>query len=71
MAVRANGLLLGHSGVRPLVVQRLVALLNAGYVPACRSTGSLGASGDLGAVGARVSAAARRGPAFGTAPAPS
>ncbi len=47
IAVRANGLLLGHSGVRPLVVQRLVALLNSGYVPVVPSIGSLGASGDL------------------------
>ncbi len=47
IAVRANGLLLGHSGVRPLVVQRLVALLNSGYVPVVPRTGSLGASGDL------------------------
>jgi histidine ammonia-lyase len=47
MAVRANGLLLGHSGVRPVVVERVVALLNAGYVPSVPRTGSLGASGDL------------------------
>jgi histidine ammonia-lyase len=47
MAVRANGLLLGHSGVRPVVVQRVVALLNSGYVPRVPRTGSLGASGDL------------------------
>jgi histidine ammonia-lyase len=47
MAVRANGLLLGHSGVRPLVVARIVELLNAGYVPLVPRTGSLGASGDL------------------------
>ncbi|MBV9816931.1 MAG: aromatic amino acid lyase [Solirubrobacterales bacterium] len=47
MAVRCNGLLLGHSGVRPLVLQRVAALLNAGYVPRVPRTGSLGASGDL------------------------
>ncbi len=47
MAVRANGLLLGHSGVRPIVVQRVAALLNGGYVPCVPQTGSLGASGDL------------------------
>ncbi|MDQ6835260.1 MAG: histidine ammonia-lyase [Actinomycetota bacterium] len=47
MAVRANGLLRGHSGVRPLVIERVVALLNAGYVPRVPRTGSLGASGDL------------------------
>jgi len=47
MAVRLNGLLLGHSGVRPLVLQRVAALLNGGYVPRVPRTGSLGASGDL------------------------
>jgi histidine ammonia-lyase len=47
MAVRLNGLLLGHSGVRPLVIERVAELLNAGYVPVVPRTGSLGASGDL------------------------
>jgi histidine ammonia-lyase len=47
MAVRANGLLLGHSGTRPVVIERVVALLNAGLVPRVPRTGSLGASGDL------------------------
>ncbi|HET9102675.1 MAG TPA: histidine ammonia-lyase [Solirubrobacteraceae bacterium] len=47
MAVRANGLLLGHSGVRPVVVQRIAALLNSPYTPCVPRTGSLGASGDL------------------------
>ena len=47
MAVRLNGLLLGHSGVRPLVIERVAELLNGGYVPRVPRTGSLGASGDL------------------------
>ena len=47
MAVRLNGLLRGHSGVRPLVIERVAELLNAGYVPRVPRTGSLGASGDL------------------------
>jgi len=47
IAIRANGLLLGHSGVRPVIVERLVALLNSGYVPVVPRIGSLGASGDL------------------------
>jgi histidine ammonia-lyase len=47
MAVRLNGLLLGHSGIRPLVIERVAELLNAGYVPHVPRTGSLGASGDL------------------------
>jgi histidine ammonia-lyase len=47
MAVRANGLLLGHSGVRPVIIERILELLNAGYIPRVPQTGSLGASGDL------------------------
>lgn len=47
IAVRINGLLLGHSGIRPLVLERVAALLNAGFVPRVPRTGSLGASGDL------------------------
>jgi histidine ammonia-lyase len=47
MAIRLNGLLRGHSGIRPMVLHRIVALLNAGLVPRVPATGSLGASGDL------------------------
>jgi histidine ammonia-lyase len=47
MAVRLNGLLIGHSGVRPIVLERVAGLLNGGYVPVVPRTGSLGASGDL------------------------
>jgi histidine ammonia-lyase len=47
VAARLNGLLCGHSGVRPLVLERSAALLNAGLVPVVPRTGSLGASGDL------------------------
>lgn len=47
MAVRANGLLRGHSGVRPLVLDQIAALLNGGFAPRVPRTGSLGASGDL------------------------
>jgi histidine ammonia-lyase len=47
IAVRANGLLRAHSGVRPVVLERIAALLNGGYVPRVPRTGSLGASGDL------------------------
>ena len=47
MAVRLNGLLLGHSGVRPVVLERVVQLLNEGFTPRVPQTGSLGASGDL------------------------
>jgi histidine ammonia-lyase len=47
MLVRANSLCRGCSGVRPVVVDTLVAMLNRGVTPAVPSRGSLGASGDL------------------------
>lgn len=37
----------GLSGVRPVVVERLIALLNAGITPVVPERGSVGASGDL------------------------
>jgi len=37
----------GHSGVRPVVAQTLVDMLNAGVTPLVPRKGSLGASGDL------------------------
>jgi histidine ammonia-lyase len=47
MLLRVRSLALGHSGVRPLVAQALVDLLNAGITPWVPEHGSLGASGDL------------------------
>ncbi len=47
MVLRVNALLAGHSGVRPELVDHLVAMLNAGVVPCVPSRGSVGASGDL------------------------
>jgi histidine ammonia-lyase len=47
MLLRARTLAMGYSGVRPVVVHRLVELLNAGVVPSVPEYGSLGASGDL------------------------
>lgn len=47
MAIRLNSLQRAHSGVRPIVLERIVALLNADLVPRVPRTGSLGASGDL------------------------
>jgi histidine ammonia-lyase len=47
IAIRLNGLLLGHSGIRSVVIRRAAELLNAGFVPCVPRTGSLGASGDL------------------------
>jgi histidine ammonia-lyase len=47
MLVRANMLAKGNSGVRPLVAQTIIDMLNAGVTPFVPEKGSLGASGDL------------------------
>lgn len=47
MAIRADTLAHGTSGVRPLLADTYVAMLNAGVTPHVPSKGSLGASGDL------------------------
>jgi len=47
MLLRANALAKGLSGVRPVVVETLCAMLNAGVHPVIPSQGSVGASGDL------------------------
>lgn len=47
LLLRAQSLALGHSGVRPEVVELLLALLNAGAHPVIPAQGSVGASGDL------------------------
>jgi histidine ammonia-lyase len=45
--LRARTLAMGYSGVRPVVVETLLAMLDAGVVPPVHEHGSLGASGDL------------------------
>ena len=47
LALRANALAKGLSGVRPVVVETLCAMLNRGVHPVIPSQGSVGASGDL------------------------
>ena len=47
LVARVNALVMGYSGVREVVVDHLVALLNEGVHPVVPSRGSLGASGDL------------------------
>ncbi len=44
---RINSLSLGHSGVRPELLERLVLLFNEGVIPLVPSQGSVGSSGDL------------------------
>ena len=47
MVTRINALVKGYSGVREVVVDHLLTLLNEGVHPVVKSRGSLGASGDL------------------------
>jgi histidine ammonia-lyase len=47
MFLRLKTLASGHTGVRPVVVETLAALLNAGITPVVHEYGSLGCSGDL------------------------
>ncbi len=47
MVLRANSLVKDTSGVRPLIPERLVEMLNAGIHPVVPEQGSVGASGDL------------------------
>ncbi|MGO9499155.1 MAG: histidine ammonia-lyase [Solirubrobacteraceae bacterium] len=47
MLLRARTLAMGCSGARPVVAERILALLGAGLTPVVPEYGSLGASGDL------------------------
>ena len=47
MLLRANALCAGVSGVRPVIVETLIEMLNQGVTPVVPQKGSLGASGDL------------------------
>ena len=47
LATKAASLARAHSGVREVVIDTLLAVLNAGLVPLVPSQGSVGASGDL------------------------
>ena len=47
MFLRARTLAMGYSGVRPIVADALLALLNSGTTPVVPEHGSLGCSGDL------------------------
>lgn len=47
MFLRARTLASGRTGVRPVVLETLVGLLNAGITPVVHEYGSLGCSGDL------------------------
>jgi histidine ammonia-lyase len=47
IALKAASLARGHSGVRPVVIESLLKLVNHGILPVIPSKGSVGASGDL------------------------
>lgn len=47
MLIRANTLARGNSGVRPAIIETLLAMLNLDVIPIVPSQGSLGSSGDL------------------------
>mgnify|MGYP001762334500 FL=1 len=47
MVLKINSLARGYSGVRPLVINALIQLVNAGVYPCIPKKGSVGASGDL------------------------
>ena len=47
LLLRARTLAQGHSGVRPLIVEKLVEMLQKDILPVVPSQGSVGASGDL------------------------
>jgi histidine ammonia-lyase len=47
LLMKIGSLARGYSGVRPVIVHTLIALVNAGIMPAIPAKGSVGASGDL------------------------
>ncbi len=47
LLLRARTLSQGHSGVRPVIVERLLEMLNRNILPVVPGQGSVGASGDL------------------------
>ncbi|MDP9145021.1 MAG: aromatic amino acid lyase, partial [Actinomycetota bacterium] len=47
LLLRARTLAQGHSGVRPLIVHRLLEMLDRDILPVIPAQGSVGASGDL------------------------
>ncbi|MBI4169324.1 MAG: histidine ammonia-lyase [Acidobacteria bacterium] len=64
MLLRAHVLARGHSGVRPIVIETLLAHLNADLLPLIPEKGSVGASGDLAPLAHLVLALLGEGEAF-------
>jgi histidine ammonia-lyase len=64
LALRANAIAKGFSGVRPLVAETLCAMLNKRVHPVIPSQGSVGASGDLAPLAHLAQVAIGEGEAF-------
>lgn len=64
LLLRANAIAKGHSGVRPIVVETLCAMLNQAVHPVIPSQGSVGASGDLAPLAHLAQVAIGEGEAF-------
>lgn len=64
IALRANALLLGYSGVSPELIRSLVDLYNRGVIPVILEQGSVGASGDLAPLAQLGAAMLGHGEAF-------
>lgn len=61
---RINTLCLGHSGIRPVVVDTLLRMLNRGVTPVMCQKGSVGSSGDLPTLGQMALVLMGEGEAF-------
>lgn len=64
MLLRANSLSKGHSGVRVVIIETLIHMLNKGVHPVIPEKGSLGASGDLANLAHMVLVMLGKGEAF-------
>jgi len=64
LVLRANAIAKGFSGVRPLVAETLLEMLNRGVHPVIPSQGSVGASGDLAPLAHLAQAAIGEGEAL-------
>jgi histidine ammonia-lyase len=64
LLLRANVLALGYSGCRPIVIEKLLAMLERGVTPVIPEKGSVGASGDLAPLAHLAQTAIGEGEAF-------
>jgi len=64
LLLRANVLALGYSGCRPVVIEKLIDMLERGVTPVIPEKGSVGASGDLAPLAHLAQTAIGEGEAF-------